>query len=228
MLKINTYLSILLISALSSSAPSYAGEKEMWKQFRAQQGQKELDSQFEEPRAEPEVRVETRVVEKIVVKEVMVPVPTPVAVEKSEPTPQNQPEPVAPVADNSVTVEADGYIFKLKACQLAHRNIKCELNILSNENDGNLTLYSTHGSHSSKLFDRSGNEYHPSKVAMGNKNHKQVIKNKYVAGVIAKGSMNFENVNESTKSIALIELSLYNNDNRKYNRIKFRNVNLSL
>jgi len=227
MLKINYFTSILLVSPLILANPSFAGEKEMWQQFRAQQGQKELDSEFESKKAEPEVRIETRVVEKVVIKEVLVPVP----VQIPEPAPQTQPEPVtpeAPVADNSVTVEVDGYVFKLKDCKLAHRNIKCGLSILSSENDGNLTLYATNGSHSSKLFDRTGNEYHPNKISMGNKSHLRHILNKYVSGVVAKGSLHFENVNESTQSIALMELSFYNNDSRKYNRVKFRNVNLSM
>jgi len=76
--------------------------------------------------------------------------------------------------------------------------------------DGDLTLYATHGSYSSKLYDHNGNEYQPSSITMGNKSHGKYIQNTYISGVVAKGKVDFVNVNKSTNSISMFELSLHN------------------
>jgi len=227
MLKITRFISLLVSFVIISSIPSYASERDQWQQFRAQQGMKELEAEFAQPKAEPEVRVEIREVEKIVIREVPVPAPAPLAV---APMPVAEPAAATPASDATVTVEADGFVFQLGGCRLASSNIKCDLSILSTEKDGTLILYSTYDYYklSSKLFDRLGNEYHPSKITMGNKSDVKSIENQYITGVTAKGSMYFENVDKSTKSIALIELSIHNRADKKNNRIKFRNVNLTI
>ncbi len=94
--------------------------------------------------------------------------------------------------------------------------------------DGDPTLYATHGSYSNKLYDHNGNEYQPSSIAMGNKTKGTYIKNKYISGVVAKGKVDFFNVDKSTNSISMLELSIYNYVTNKSSRIKFRNVPLSL
>lgn len=215
-------LSLTCLLTLFSNLSLADRESEMWQQFKAQKGMQELEAQFAEPKPEPEV-VE-KVIERVVEKPVYL--PAPVAKTEPEPTPAVGPEPVT--QPSAVTVESDGYIFKLSSCNLAHRNIKCQLNITSVDNDGELTLYGEYGNHSSKLFDRNGNEYQPSKVIMGNKNHKRKIRNKYISGVSAKGSIEYTNVDASTQSISMLELGLYNYNLRKYGRVQFRNVDLSL
>jgi len=218
---------LLTFGLLHITNIAYADESDQWQQFRAHKGINELDAQFDQP--EPVVRVVEKVVEvekiveveveKVVIKEV------PVAVAQ----PEAEPVAVAvPVSDSNITVESDGYVFKLGNCQMSRRNIKCDLKILSVEHDGSLALYSAHGSYSTKLFDRNGNEYIPSKISMGNKSNKKHITNQYIAGVTAKGSINFENIGKSTQAISLIDLSYHDYSDRKYKHIKFRNVNLGL
>ena len=224
----NSFCSFLILLFIFSANSACASERDQWQQFRAHKGMQELDAEFAPPKPEPEVRVETRVIEKVIVKEVYVPAPAAAAVAAMP-----VPEPVAvsaptPVADDAVTVESDGYVFKLSACRFTHGNIKCDLSILSPEHDGNLYIYGVSGGHSTRLFDRSGNEYHPSKVAMGNKSNRSSVRNRYVAGVTAKGSLHFENLDQSTKALSLLELALYNEESRKHNRIKFRNINLAM
>jgi len=217
----------LLCSLLNITNIAYADESDQWQQFRAHKGMNELDAQFDQP--EPEVRVVEKVVEvekiveieveKVVIKEV------PVAVVQ----PQSEPVVIAvPESDSDITVESDGYVFKLGNCQMSRRNIKCDLKILSVEHDGSLALYSSNGSYSTKLFDRNGNEYIPSKISMGNKSNQKHITNQYIAGVTAKGSIIFENVDKSTQAIALIDLSYHDYTDRKYKHVKFRNVSLGL
>jgi len=213
------FIPFLVLCLLNITNIAYADESDQWQQFRAHKGINELDAQFDQP--EPEVRVveKTVEVEKVVIKEV------PVAVTQPEPEPVAV---TAPASDSDITVESDGYVFKLGNCLMSHRNIKCDLKILSVEHDGSLALYSAHGRYSTKLFDRNGNEYIPSKISMGNKSNQKHITNQYIAGVTAKGSINFENIDKSTQTIALIDLSYHDYTDRKYKHIKFRNVNLGL
>ena len=221
----NSLRSFLVLFFIFSAHSVSASENDQWQQFRAYKGMQELDAEFAPPKPEPEVRVETRVIEKVIVKEVYVPAPAAAA---PAPVSVAEPAPDEPVADDTVTVESDGYVFKLSGCRFSHGNIKCDLSIISPEHDGNLYIYGVSGGHSTRLFDRSGNEYHPSKVAMGNKSNRSSVRNRYVAGVTAKGSLHFENLDQSTKALSLLELSLYNEESRKYNRIKFRNINLAM
>jgi len=189
----------------------------------------ELDAEVDKMNGKPQVRVETKVIEKVIIKEVLVPVPQPVAAPVTQVVAQPQALP-EPVPDDVVTVEADGYIFKLSNCALSHRNIKCQLNIISTDTDGKLTLYAGYGSdaYATKLFDTVGNEFKPSKIVMGNKSNARHITNTYISGVTVQGAVYFENVKSNTNEIALIELSFTNRVNRKYSRIKFRPVKLSL
>lgn len=220
MLKISRCTTLFLFGFFFTGNAYSVSEQEQWQQFRAQQGMSELDAQFDTPTARPEVRVEVVEkiieVEKVVIKEVPVPA-TPV-----------EPTPVADTPTNSsdVVVESDGYVFTMKPCQMSHRNIKCKLSVLNPTSDGELSIYSTRGAYSSKLFDRSGNEYHPSRVSIGNKSDSSYIRNQYIEGVTAKGSLAFENIEKSTQSIALIDLSYYDHKDKNYKHIKFRDVGL--
>jgi len=217
-----TLFSVFFYTSTSVLASESASERDQWQQFRAHKGIQELDAEFDKPQAQPEVRIEVREVEKIIIKEV------PVAA-----VPQPEPElPATPViasdSDSMVTVESDGYIFKLGNCNLRSRNIKCSLSIVSIDRDETLNLYAKYSNISSKLFDSIGNEYVPNKITMGNKSNDRYINNQYIAGVTAKGSISFENIEKSTQSIALIDLSLYDSSDKKYKHIKFRNVKLAL
>lgn len=234
MLKINIS-NLLLILFFITTTQASASERDQWQQFKAFKGMDELDAQFDKPKPKPEVRVETKVVEKIVEKVVIKEVPVEVIKEVIKEVPvevaaEPAPAPVAePVADNTITVESDGFVFKLSSCKSTHRNIKCDLRILNPEQDGSLTLYAGYNKHySSKLFDTVGNEYWSSKVTMGNKTHKNSIKNRYITGITAKGSLHFENLDKSTNAIALLELSYYNSSSDKLERIQFRNVGLEM
>jgi hypothetical protein len=231
MLKNNLFSSLLLLGFCCVTTDTYADEPDQWQQFRAHKGINELDAQFNEPKAKPEVQVVEKIievekiveVEKVVIKEV------PMEHEHTQATHAPEPEPVVVTdSDSVVTVESDGYVFKLQNCQMSRRNIKCNLSILSVERDGNLGLYSANGSYPSKLFDRNGNEYIPSKISMGNKSNNNFVKNQYIAGVTAKGTINFENIENSTQSIALIDLSYHDYADNKPKHIKFRNVHLNL
>jgi len=224
MLKANHSICLILFSFFSLSAVSHADESDQWQQFRAHKGMQELDAEFDQPKIEPEVRVVEKIVEVEVEKVVIKEVPVSVA----QPAPQPTPVENTPTSDTAVTVESDGYVFTLSDCQMSHRNIKCNLKILSVERDGDLTLYSSNGAYSTRLFDRNGNEYTPSKISMGNKANSRAIKNQYIAGVTAKGSISFENIDKSTQNIALIDLSYYDSTDRKYKHTKFRSVNLVL
>ncbi len=223
----------LLLIAFSNQALADR-ENDMWQQFKAQKGMKELDAEFGDtkPQPQPEPRVVERVIERVIERPAPAPAPQaepePVIIAQPETIPEATPEPVSQTS--MVTIESDGYIFKLGSCKLAHLNIKCQLTIASIEKDGGLTLYSTYSSYSSKLFDYNGNEYHPSSVTMGNKSSgsKNYVVNKYISGVTARGSIEFENVDSSTNSISMFELSLHNPATKKYKRIQFRDVALSL
>ncbi len=217
-----------MLCILFSTSALADRENDMWQQFKAQKGVSELDAEFAEPASapppEPEVRIVERIVEVEKVVEVQVPVP-------AAPTPQAVPQPVpvaAPESSSMVTVESDGYVMKMGDCKLAYRNIKCKLTIVNMETDGMLIIYANYSSYSSRLFDRNGNEYVPSNVRMGNKNNGRYIKNKYIQGVTAKGSVEFKNVNVETKAISLFELSYYNEVTKKHDRLLFRNVNLNI
>ena len=185
----------------------------------------ELDAEIDKMNGKPPVRVETKVIEKVIIKEVLVPVPQAVVAPASQVLSKPQSEPV--LIDDGVTVEADGYVFKLSRCALSHRNIKCQLNIISPDTDGKLTIYVSNN-YASKLFDTVGNEYKPSKIIMGNKSNSYSITNTYISGVTVQGAIYFENVRTNTNEIALIELGFTNRVNRKYSRIKFRPVKLVL
>jgi hypothetical protein len=226
-----SYILALLILTFSTQTLADR-ENDMWQQFKAQKGMKELDAEFDEPKSQPEPKVIEKVIERVIIQQVAVPVAAP-AQPQPEPVAVAQPAPVtpAPAQPSDVTVESDGYVFKLGSCELAHRNIKCKLTITSVGRDGDLTLLGTYGNRSSKLFDHNGNEYHPSSISMGNKSgtgRSSRIKNKYISDVTAKGGIEFANVDASTNSIALVELSIRNLATRKWNRIKFRGVSLSL
>jgi len=185
----------------------------------------ELDAEIDKMNGKPPVRVETKVIEKVIIKEVLVPVPQAVVAPASQVLSKPQSEPV--LIDDGVTVEADGYVFKLSRCALSHRNIKCQLNIISPDTDGKLTIYVSNN-YASKLFDTVGNEYKPSKIIMGNKSNSYSITNTYISGVTVQGAIYFENVRTNTNEIALIELGFTNRVNRKYSRIKFRPAKLVL
>ncbi len=224
MSKTTQLLSLSLFSFACMSSVTYADESDQWQQFRAHKGMQELDAQFDQPKAEPEVRIVEKIIEVEKIVEVEKVVIQEVAVTHREP----QPAEVVPASDADITVESDGYVFTLGNCQMSRRNIKCDLKIMSAERDGNLSLYSANGSYPTKLFDRNGNEYIPSKISMGNKSHNNYIKNQYIAGVTAKGSISFENIDKSTQSIALLDLSYHDYADGKPKHIKFRNVNLNL
>jgi len=189
----------------------------------------ELDAEVDKMNGKPAVRVETKVIEKVIIKEVLVPVPQTVAapVVQVVSQPHSEPKKIPEFVDEGVTLEADGYVFKLSKCALSHRNIKCQLNIISPDTDGKLTIYVSNN-YASKLFDTVGNEYKPSKIIMGNKSNSYSITNTYISGVTVQGAIYFENVKSNTNEIALIELGFTNRVNRKYSRIKFRPVKLSL
>lgn len=218
-------LSFTLLFTLFSSQVLADRENDMWQQFKAQKAMNELDAEFNKPAPAPEPKVVERVVERVRIVEKPVPVavvqPAPVVA----PTPVSTPSASQPLM---VTAESEGYIFNLGACKLTHRNIKCQLTITSVDTDGELALYANYSSHSSKLYDHNGNEYQPSSIVMGNKTKGTYIKNKYISGVVAKGKMDFVNVDKSTNSISMIELSIHNYVTNKPSRIKFRNVPLSL
>ncbi len=218
---ISTTLPLTLFLVLFSAQSLADRENDMWQQFKAQKGMSELDAQFAEPAPAPAAEPEVRVVERIVEVEVEVPV-------QAAPAPQAQPIPKLDSMSSMITVESDGYVLKMGDCKLAYRNIKCKLSIVNMEADGGLSLYANYSSYSSRLYDRNGNEYVPSNVSIGNKNNDRYITNKYVQGVTAKGTVEFKNVNVETKAIALFELSIHNAETGKYNRLQFRNVNLSL
>jgi len=222
MLKISRCIKLFLFGFFFTGNAYSVSEQEQWQQFRAQQGMSELDAEFDTPTAKPEVRVEVKVVEKIIeVEKVVI---------KEVPVPATSVEPISvadtPTNSSDVVVESDGYVFTMKPCQISHRNIKCKLSILNPMSDGELSIYSTRGAYSSKLFDRSGNEYHPSRVSIGNKSDSSYIRNQYVEGVTAKGSLAFENIEKGTQSIALIDLSYYDHKDKNYKHIKFRDVDL--
>lgn len=218
--RMNKYLTITLtILFIVFSAQALADrENDMWQQFKAQKAMQELDAEFAKPAPEPVV-VE-RVIERVV--ERPAPQPQPVAVQ----VPVISPPPV--LSPSAVIVESDGFIFSLEACRLAHRNIKCQLSVTSVDNDGELSLYASYGSASSRLFDHNGNEYQPATISMGNKNNGRYVKNRYISGVVAKGRVEFVNVDTSTNSISMFELNIRNTMTGKYNRIKFRDVTLNL
>jgi len=205
----------------------------MWQQFKAQKAMDELDAEFNKPVPVqvPAPAPAPRVVERVVERVRIVEKPVPVAVVQPEPAPAIVPAPV-PVSvpqTSMVTAESEGYIFKLGSCKLTHRNIKCQLTINSVDTDGELALYANYSSrYSSKLYDHNGNEYKPSSITMGNKSNGSYIKNKYIAGVVAKGKVDFVNVDKSTNSISMFELSIHNYATKKYGFIKFRNVPLSI
>ena len=216
----NKYLTFTItILFIVFSTQTFADrENDLWQQFKAQKAMQELDAEFAKPAPEPVV-VE-RVIERVV--ERPAPQPQPVAVQ----VPVISSPPV--LSPSAVTVESDGFIFSLEACRLAHRNIKCQLSVTSVGNDGELTLYASNGSLSSRLFDHHGNEYQPSTIFMGNKNNGSYIQNRYISDVVAKGKVEFANVDTSTNSISMFELSFHNTVTREYKRIKFRDVTLSL
>ncbi len=196
----------------------------MWQQFKAQKAMDELDAEFNKPAPKPKVVV--RVVERVRVVEK----PVPVAVVQLGPVPAPviAPTLVSAPQPSMVTAESEGYIFRLGSCKLTHRNIKCQLTITSVDTDGDLMLYATYGGSSSKLYDHNGNEYQPLTITMGNKNNGQYIRNKYISSVVAKGKVDFSNVEKSTNSISMFELSVHNYVTNKASRIKFRNVPLSI
>lgn len=199
-------------------------ENDMWQQFKAQKGTQELDAQFEQDQPEQKPLVIERIIERVVV----LPAAEPVPVMKPESVTIEQPE-AEPVSQPAmVTVESNGYIFKLGSCKLAHRDIKCQLTITSIGKDGELDLYGNYSNHSSKLYDHNGNEYQPSQISMGNKMGRNHIRNKYISDVTAKGGIEFQNIETSTRSISMLELGLYNRVANKRQRIQFRDVTLSL
>jgi len=192
-MNISFTLSLTLLLIAFSNQALADKENDMWQQFKAQKGMKELDAEFDDAKPQPEPRVVERVIERVIERPAPAPAPAPqaepepVVIAQPEAVPEAAPEPVS--QPQVVTVESDGFIFKLGSCQLAHQNIKCQLTIASIEKDGELTLYSTNGWRSSKLFDHNGNEYHPSNITMGNKSAGNHVKNKYIAGVTARGSV---------------------------------------
>lgn len=210
----------LIIFSCSSLADR---ENDMWQQFKAQKGMKELDAEFESPKPEPEPRVIERVVEKVIIKEVPVQAPAPQPVTIAKPAP----EAVQPVqAGSSIMVENEGYIFNFGPCKLAHKNIKCPITIKNPSSDGELGLIAKSGSYVSKLFDQNGNEYYAANVTMANKNASGMVTNRYISGITVKGHIDFNNIDNSTNLISMFDLVLRNYTINKFRRIQFRNVPL--
>jgi len=214
----------LLLACFSFTHAALADNPDYLQQQRASQAFDDLDAEFAEPKkAKPEVRV----VEKIIVVEKIVSEPDH---EHGDSHQRNiRPSDLIDdmVTDNSTlesVEEVDDYIFKLGNCRMSGRNIKCNISILNTERDSNLWMYATNGGYSSALFDRNGNEYKASKISIGNQSNNRMIKKEYIGGVTAKGSLQFKNIARTTQSIALIKLSVY--DNNGYKFIKFRNVSL--
>ena len=210
-------LLIFLLSVLSTQANADR-ENDMWQQFKASKGMQELDAQFDPPKPppEPQPKVVERIIEKVVIKEVPVHVTAPVA--------NSTPIPEFIQRTSAITVENDGYIFNMGPCKIAHKNIKCPLSIQSPESDGTLSLIARAGGYSSKLFDHHGNEYLPVNIKVGNKSSATSVQNRYISGVTIKGQLDFNNVNNATKAIAMLELGLYNKTTKKYKHIQFRDV----
>ncbi|VAW72504.1 hypothetical protein MNBD_GAMMA10-43 [hydrothermal vent metagenome] len=219
-------LSFTLLSVLVSSQSMADMKNDQWQQYKAQKGIQELDAQFTKPAPAPAPQPEHEEHEpNVIIQVIESPAPAPEAapvVETVEPVAEQEP------SHSMVTVEFDGYVFKFGACKLAHRNIKCALTITSADTDGSLYLYATNGGSSSKLFDRNGNEYHPATIAIGNKSNSRYIKSRYIAGVTARGSVEFVNIKNDTRSISMFELGIQNIATNKAGVIQFRDVNLSL
>ncbi|HHJ34461.1 MAG TPA: hypothetical protein ENJ87_01725 [Gammaproteobacteria bacterium] len=215
-------LSFTLLFTVFSNQALADREGDMWQQFRAQKAMDELDAEFAKP--EPAPAPTPEVVERIIER----PAPQPAPAAIAPPVPVMIPVAVPASQPSMVTVESGGYIFNMGACRLAHRNIKCQLTITSIDSDGELSLYANNGSTSSRLFDRNGNEYQPSTIAMGNKNSNAHVKSRFISGVTARGNVEFINVDTSTRSISMFELNTYNYVTNKYERIQFRDVSLNL
>jgi len=225
-------LSFTLLSVLISSQSMADMKNDQWQQYKAQKGVQELDAQFAKPEPEPAPApqpVHEEHEPKVIIQVIERPAPAAEVVPVAETEPVDIAEPVAEQepSHSMVTAESDGYVFKFGACKLAHRNIKCALTITSADTDGSLTLYAK-SSYSSKLFDRKGNEYNPATIAVGNKSNSQYIKSRYIAGVTARGSVEFVNINKGTRSISMFELAIHNYVTNKAGTIQFRDVNLSL
>lgn len=219
-------LLLTLLFILISNQTLADRENEMWQQYKAKKGIEELDALFEEKTSRPEPKPEPVVVERVIVVPAPVAEAKPVAVVTPEPKPV--PKPVPALKPETVTVEADGYVFNLGSCNLSRRNIKCQLTIESVSKDGELQMFGSSGYRSSKLFDRNGNEYSPTMITMGNKSSLNYVRNKYISGVRAKGFVEFENVNQNTQSISMFELSVQNVVTRRAKRIQFRDVALNM
>jgi len=227
MLQPSRFVSLLITIIFLYSPFSMASENDQWQQFKAHKGMQELDAQFEQPK--PEVQIKTKVVEKVVekvvVEKVYITTPAP------SPAEQPAPETATPVANNELTEEVDGYVFKLSACSLSRKTIKCDLSIQSTEDDASLTLYTNYNSSAgyvARLHDRNGYEYHASKVKMANKSSTKSIKNRYIAGITAKGSLHFSNVKSDTNGIALMYIGFLDHKVNRIKSVKFRNVTLSM
>ena len=219
------YLIVILgVSCCAHLNPLLADrENDMWQQYRADKAMQELDAEFDQPAPQP--KVIERVIERVVEKPVVVERPAPQPAVTPQPVPQ--PEPKVPAQPDRVSVTMDGIVFDVYDCRLAQGTLQCSLDVTSVGQDGDLKLYASYGSSSSRLFDAQGNEYSMASVAIGNKSHKRHMRKKFIADVRSKGRVEFQNVSSDTSDIAMLELVIHNYQHNQQRRVQFRNLALA-
>lgn len=219
------YLLVVLGVSCCSHLNSVLADREndMWQQYRADKAINELDAEFDQ--VAPQPKVVERVIERVVEKPVIVEQPEPQPAVAPQPEPQ--PESDTAAQPGRVSVTMDGIVFDVYDCRLAQGTLQCGLDVISVGQDGDLKLYASYGSNSSRLFDAQGNEYSMASVAIGNKSHKRHMRKKFIADVRSKGRVEFQNVSSDTSSIAMLELVIHNFQHNQLRRVQFRNVALA-
>jgi TolB-like protein len=158
------------------------------------------------------------------------------ATQKPSPAARTNQRAAARVVENDV-------VFECLSCKASGTSITCDL-IVKNESSTDKTLfifgaaYSLFGmsnSHTTRLFDGSGNVYPPSRIDIGNKTAADI--NRFVAlmilpNVITKAAIKFDNVSSGATSISLLQIASglgkpdsYVCDQRFY--VSFRNITVT-
>lgn len=126
-------------------------------------------------------------------------------------------------------IELNGFIFDPNGCKAKNRNIECDLSIISNDLDKDLTIYlkMLDKKHTTLLHDNNGDDYAPIKLNIANLSTTQnKLDKRFVHGVTTPVKIYFENISSRAQSIALLSVKCSDSPNFMQHvfEVPFRNI----
>lgn len=123
-------------------------------------------------------------------------------------------------------VEAKGFIFHLRRCEMSGDSITCHLTVTNKNQDRELRINGSRGyTPHSRIFDDSGNEYMAYQVQLGSKNGTNDMRSLLISGIPTKISLSFQKVSTQARSLSLLEIGSWEKSGNF--RAQLRNIPLS-